>query len=709
MQVAVLYDIDAEETVRFRPEHLVEGEIEEGRARARPRTGKTGSETGNTFAIPLDILFEYGSRLGHRDVLENMSDPHRCEECGDIFENLQDLKDCDNSFPNCVRQSFPINAQGKQYKCRRGRICNPLTGVCIVNGKTEYGKKGCYGSKYTVPRNTTGWEKRVKSTNFVYYTCVACTKGTTNYLDVWGEDVRTPGIDSAPNALSPTDVPTLPWNDPISPCDQFEQSEVERTASYLELAASCFTKGGTALIDAAAGFLRFVRSAFLSRNQQNHLLRYMQEQHDDAESTYYNDFGTDGTPKFPKNKLPLRYQTVQARAAPIVVQEKDVKHYTFRISTHNLKCRHAFVECYAAEIKQVLQAKFLDPRFDFDNFFCESKETSRAYTHLHTKKPMVGPGVIHGNRFFALQKTIGINQCLLYLIISMDKTDSGKSSQYPYQLKIGNFKHEDGRKRFGCVVIGAGPIFPSEKSHGTEETSEHNDLQSACKAASLSCSACCCLLALEELAKKPQTFFFKDMEHTITVVVRVGIFAADYEETKNQCQVSGSACGRCRFLELARAREIAEGRKDPKLMRPYMRPEKDLRCGYADARNVEFVVSKQAEIIKAQRFGYKYEADNLIRQYGVNPEAENLLHRLTNLFPHITGGMYAATAPDVLHAVLSGVLIKFNVCVWNVIKIFHRTDLPDFKSHADARNRQDVRISNGPPFPGNPHYTRKFL
>ena len=90
MQVAVLYDIDAEETVRFRPEHLVEGEIEEGRARARPRTGKTGSQTGNTFAIPLDILFEYGSRLGHRDVLENMSDPHRCEECGDIFENLQD-------------------------------------------------------------------------------------------------------------------------------------------------------------------------------------------------------------------------------------------------------------------------------------------------------------------------------------------------------------------------------------------------------------------------------------------------------------------------------------------------------------------------------------------------------------------------------------------------------------------------------------------
>jgi hypothetical protein len=68
--------------------------------------------------------------------------------------------------------------------------------------------------------------------------------------------------------------------------------------------------------------------------------------------------------------------------------------------------------------------------------------------------------------------------------------------------------------------------------------------------------------------------------------------------------------------------------------------------------------------------------------------------------------MYAATAPDVLHAVLSGVLKKFNVMVWNVIKIYHRTDLPDFTSDADARDRQDWRLGYGPSFPGNLHYSR---
>jgi hypothetical protein len=647
----------------------------------------------------MEMLYEYGSRLGHRDVLLNMSDPHICEECGKRFENLQDLKDCDNSFPNCVRQSFPIDAKGKQYKCHRGRICNPLLG----NGN------GCYGSKDHAPKNTKGWKKHVKSANFVYYTCVACTKGTTDYRDVWGEDVRTPGIDSAPNSLSPTDVPKLPWKDNVPPYIQFQQSEDLRRHSYIAKAASCFSRGGTAVIDAAAGFLRFVRTAFLPKNQENKLLRFLHERHEHSKVTYYQDFGREGTPQYPPNLLPLRYETVEANAASVVVLEKDVKHYDFRISTHNLKFRDAYVECHAAEIKQVLQAKFLDPRFDMDGFFCESNLISRVYTHEVTNEKMLGPEVIHGKRWFSLQNTIGWNRRLLYLIISMDKTDSGKSSQFPYQLKIGNFTQEDGRKRFGCVVFAVGPILPYEKSHSTKETSDLNDTQAATKAATLSFSAACCTLALEELAKEEQTFFFKDLEHTITVVVRVGIFAADYEETKHQCQVSGSnACGRCRFLEVAKERETLEGRAEVKDMRAYMRPDWDLRCGYAPPRTVEYVVSKQAEIIMKERFEFKYEAQNLITKTGVNPHAENMLNRHEHLFPHDAGGMYAATAPDVLHAVLSGVLTKFNVAVWSVIKIYHRTDLEDFGTDADARDRQDIRLGNAPSFPGNLHYSRKL-
>jgi len=698
--MAVMYDIDAEKEVIFRQEHLPDGANEEGPVRARARTVQALKRSGNTFAVSLETLYEYGSRLGHRDVLENMSDPHICEECGKSFQNLQDLKDCDNSFPNCVRQSFPIDAQGRQYKCRRGRICNPIGGSPL----------GCYGSKDHVPKNTKGWKKHIKSANYVYYTCVACTKGSTHFMDVWGEDVRTPGIDSAPNSLSPTDVPKLPWHDDVPPYIQFEQSEGERSASYLKKAAQIFSRGGASVIDAAAGFLRFVRSAFLSKNQEDYLLRYIHERHEKSKEAYQNDFGKDATAQYPKNPLPLTHETVEAYAAPVVVLEKDIKFYKFRISTHNLKFRQAFVECHAAEIKQVLQAKFLDPRFNLDGFYCQGNQVPREYTNGSTGEKMYGPEVIHGKRWFTLEKTIGWNQRLLYLIISMDKTDSGKSSQYPYQLKIGNFSQEDGRKKFGCVVFAVGPILPYEKSNSTHETSNLTDTQAGTKAATLSFSCACCLLALEELAKKEQTFYFKDMEHTITVVVRVGIFAADYEETKHQCQVSGSnACGRCRFLEIARLREIAEGRNDPINMRAYMRPDRDLRCGYALPRTVEFVVSQQAEIMKTERFSFKYEAQELIRITGVNPHAENMLHRHQNLFPHESGSMYAATAPDVLHAVLSGVLNKFNVAVWNVIKIFHRTDLVDFGTDADARDRQDYRLSNGPTFPGNLHYTREFI
>ena len=89
--------------MRFRSEHLPEDSTETGSARSRARTGLSLS-SGNTFVVPLDMLYEYGSRLGHRDVLENMSDPHVCEECGDTFANLQDLKDCDNGMADLIKR-----------------------------------------------------------------------------------------------------------------------------------------------------------------------------------------------------------------------------------------------------------------------------------------------------------------------------------------------------------------------------------------------------------------------------------------------------------------------------------------------------------------------------------------------------------------------------------------------------------------------------
>ena len=70
---------------------------------------------------------------------------------------------------------------------------------------------------------------------------------------------------------------------------------------------------------------------FLSKNQEDYLLRYIHERHEKSKEAYQNDFGKDATAQYPKNPLPLTHETVEAYAAPVVVLEKDIKFYKFRL------------------------------------------------------------------------------------------------------------------------------------------------------------------------------------------------------------------------------------------------------------------------------------------------------------------------------------------------------------------------------------------
>ena len=176
----------------------------------------------NTFKVSLEDLLYYGTRLGHRDVIHNMGDRHLCEQCGIRMEDENDLKECDGSFPMNCGQSFPLNAYGRQLHCRRGRICNPRSGRggCFKKGPIQDGPKKSQWKKI----------KRTRTKNEFFFVCTSCALLSDVHLDVWGENVRAPGIDSAPNAMAPTDVPFLPDTAVLPPHEEFLESEKSRAA-----------------------------------------------------------------------------------------------------------------------------------------------------------------------------------------------------------------------------------------------------------------------------------------------------------------------------------------------------------------------------------------------------------------------------------------------------------------------------------------------
>jgi len=124
--VCVLYDIDLYSRL-LNPAANSHTALGQGSKRARPALPSSAV----TFELPLDDLHLYGSKLGHRYVLCNQSNPNLCEECHEISTQKRDLNPCNGSFLICVGQAFPIDGLGKQHQCNRGWICDQ----CILEIK----------------------------------------------------------------------------------------------------------------------------------------------------------------------------------------------------------------------------------------------------------------------------------------------------------------------------------------------------------------------------------------------------------------------------------------------------------------------------------------------------------------------------------------------------------------------------------------------
>ena len=631
-------------------------------------------------------LLHYGTRLGQRDVLHNLSDLNTCEECGKYFQNRQLLKACDGSFPICAGQSFPLDGLGSHLHCMRGRVCNPKGGG------------GCFDLDKGV---RAPWKKILKPRTHsqYFYLCSCCAKGSQNYLDFWGENVVAPGIDSSPNALAPTNVPFIPAEGHLSPHLAFDLREAKRAEQFELVVSKVAAKGGAIAVLSAADFYRFVRSICLSKNGQRALLLFMHKLHEARKKDYYASFGADAY-TYGDSTLHTKVKSMEDTAAPAVILDRDIEFYKVRLSIHNLKFRESSVEIFTAHAGRIIQEMLLDPRFDHKKFFLAKKGKTRVYTHEVTGELYYGPEPMHGSRWKDVESTIPFGSCLMFLVLSMDETKGkGGKQQFPYQMKLGNFDASDCRKRYGTQVFATGAIIPTNKTRGTHESAGGNNVQTAARNAVSSTGSAFCLLPLNMLAKTEQTFYYPDRRSTITVSIRCGSMPADYEETKCEGQIyGGNDCARCRGLHFARALEARDRGESKSEHRHYMRPGKEFTCAHAEPRTVEYVVQKQAEHMEELRFGTKSKANDLVQETGANSHCENMLHRLNYLFPHETHSVYGATGPDFLHVVLLGIEMKFTVEIDAALKAFHRKDLTNFRSLADSRDRQDVRLAMIPPF-----------
>ena len=384
----MLYDIDLYKLAVFPNGEDPRGTDVQEHTRKRARNVVTFP---NVFTVPLETLLYYGTRLGQRDVLHNMGNPHVCEECGVSYENVNDLKECDGSFPMNCGQSFPVNAYGKQLHCRRARIFNPINGAggCL--------KKG--------PRAALGTWKRIlqpRTKNKFYYLCSHCTRLSDDHLDVWGENIRAPGIDSAPNALAPTDVPFLDEHAVLSPHDEFRQGEKSRAHLLAETICSVTRRGGDLAVSAAASFMRLVRKICMPSEHQHVLLEHIDDEHQAAKRRYEAQFPLGSSPPFfGINPLPRKVETLKKAAAPTMITEMGIPYYRFRISIHNLKLRENVVDVFSARIAPLLQSMFLDPRFNHKEFFCQRNDVPRKYVHAETGETYFGPELQHGTRWSA--------------------------------------------------------------------------------------------------------------------------------------------------------------------------------------------------------------------------------------------------------------------------------------------------------------------
>jgi len=107
----MLYDIDL---YRDKTEGMLEEHEVKGNGKKRRKVIRHCKQSC-LFKAPLKLLMDFGTQLGHEDVLSNLLDKKTCEQCGidcsDISaEGPTSGMQCQGVFPICVAQLDPVDA-----------------------------------------------------------------------------------------------------------------------------------------------------------------------------------------------------------------------------------------------------------------------------------------------------------------------------------------------------------------------------------------------------------------------------------------------------------------------------------------------------------------------------------------------------------------------------------------------------------------------
>ena len=597
-----MYDID-----RYRNQHhLIPYQAAGGkRSRVQP------SGTSPVFELSFDAVEAHGIKLAHRDVTRNLKPDNCCEECGlsqFLANGIVDkkIRGCDAGYPKNIGYASPYGGNGGHHLCHRGGICDR----CIL--KEPDLRTGGWSLRHKgLPVLHLRFQELLKKKGArdsnIFFVCSECTKGTSEYLDVWSDGSEEAKYYLRPGCVHPTSAPVPEPVNETAYAIRHDVAAASRAERSVDGAARYARYGGEVAVRAARTFVRVVRGFFMPATQQRAVLSVVNQLFNEgvvraaAQSADGDIFGAQECP------LPLDLRTVNARAAFDMLSGDDIKVKKVAIGLHNLSQQQQECHVLINDLEECLQSLLLDPRFPAKQRYFRTAEERGQYT-TEDGEQVHGPECWHGEQWQDCEDTIPAGSRLLYIIVHSDETKSLRGSRYPFRLQIGNFAYGGRCKDFGNRLIGLGPLINIHRQRGSKAHIDLNDDQFACKANVYSLTPALILSDLNEVAKHVSTFnlWYPDGARRISVVVRVGIWSADFEEKKSLLGFTGGGCPRCRYYEHAVQAEEDEG-KEPRTKErpqmdettafPCMRHTPRSLCEFADKRTLEYVVSKQVRLL----------------------------------------------------------------------------------------------------------------
>jgi len=189
--------------------------------------------------------------------------------------------------------------------------------------------------------------------------------------------------------------------------------------------------------------------------QQQELLNVLNDLHEDAVAHFSRDANISEVHKMPC-PLPKELRTIVGRASPQMILDAQISYRVLNLSTHLLNQQQVVVHVYIGDLPNLLQSMFLDPRFNWKQFFLQPNTIRRSYT-TENGHQVFGPELYHGTRWAELERTIPEGGRGLMLIFSSDKTVSLRGNQYPFCVQVGNFAYNDRNKAHGSQIFALGP------------------------------------------------------------------------------------------------------------------------------------------------------------------------------------------------------------------------------------------------------------